>query len=173
MGAVASVDHLGRRMLFLISAWGMLVSFIIISGLSGGFATTGTAAICIAVIPFLYIYYAFYDIALICHIAEIWPYQLRARGMALGQMSTYFAIFFNVFVNPIVLEAIAWKYYLIYVAILIIFVLNIYFCYPETKGYTLEEMAVIFDGQQGPAILEGVATKAKAKAVEAQLDEVP
>jgi MFS family permease len=62
--AAAYVDKLGRRPLFLISSVGMLVSFIIISGLSGGFATTGASSVGLAVVPFLYIYFAFYDVAL-------------------------------------------------------------------------------------------------------------
>lgn len=62
--AAAVVDRIGRRPLFLISSVGMLLSYITISGLSGSFATTGATATGLAVIPFLYIYYAFYDVAL-------------------------------------------------------------------------------------------------------------
>lgn len=57
------VDKLGRRPLFLISCVGMLVSYITISGLSGGFASTHSSPVGLAVVPFLFIYYAFYDIA--------------------------------------------------------------------------------------------------------------
>lgn len=64
VGAAACVDRLGRRPLFLTSSVGMLISFILISGLSGGFATSGSSKVGIAVVPFLYIYYGFYDIAL-------------------------------------------------------------------------------------------------------------
>jgi hypothetical protein len=42
----------------------MLISYIIITGLSGSFAQTGTASTGVAVIPFLFIYFAGYDIAL-------------------------------------------------------------------------------------------------------------
>ncbi|WQF79377.1 Putative major facilitator, sugar transporter, major facilitator superfamily [Colletotrichum destructivum] len=151
VSAAVSVDRLGRRPLFLISSGGMLASFIVISGLSGSFDTTKTASVGIAVVPFLYIYNAFYDIAftplIVSYPAEIWPYQLRARGTALTQMATYFGIFFNVFVNPIALEAIGWKYYLVFVAILVVGCFIVYFFYPETRGHTLEEMAVIFDGE--------------------------
>lgn len=62
--AAAYVDKIGRRPLFLISSVGMLVSYVVISGLSGSFATTGASAVGLAVVPFLYIYYGFYDIAL-------------------------------------------------------------------------------------------------------------
>ncbi|TPX13097.1 uncharacterized protein E0L32_006523 [Thyridium curvatum] len=154
VGAAAMVDRLGRRFLWLASSIGMLASFILISGLSGSFATTHTASVGIAVVPFLFIYYAFYDIAFtpltIAYPAEIWPYHLRSRGLALCGISTYIAVSFNIFVNPIALEAIGWKYYVVFAVILVFVVLTIYFFYPETKGHTLEEMAVVFDGEDAP-----------------------
>lgn len=57
------------------------------------------------------------------------------------------AIFFNTFVNPIALESIGWKYYFVFVVVLIVMGFTVYFFYPETKGYTLEHMAVLFDGE--------------------------
>ncbi|KAF9877023.1 sugar transporter [Colletotrichum karsti] len=152
VSAAISVERVGRRKLFLTSCFGMLTNYIIITGLSGGFAATGKGPVGLAVVPFLYIYYSFYDIAftplIVSYPAEIWPYQLRARGTALTQMTTYLGIFFNVFVNPIAMDAIGWKYYLVFVVILIIGTIIIYFFYPETRGHTLEEMAVIFDGDE-------------------------
>lgn len=62
--AAAVIDRLGRRAAFLTSSVGMLVCYITISGLSGGFANTGRSAVGIAVVPMLYLYYGFYDIAL-------------------------------------------------------------------------------------------------------------
>ncbi|KAK7216145.1 hypothetical protein V2G26_004148 [Clonostachys chloroleuca] len=110
----------------------------------------------LAVIPFLFIYYAFYDIAftplLVSYPAEIWSYTLRARGTALTQMSTYAAIFFNTFVNPIALNDIGWKYYAVFAVILLEVTITIYFLYPETRGHTLEEMAVVFG--EGDAVAE-------------------
>lgn len=65
-GAVGAllVDRAGRRPLFLISASVMLASYITITGLSGSFASTGSAPTGTAVIPFIFIYFAGYDIAL-------------------------------------------------------------------------------------------------------------
>lgn len=77
MGSAFFVDRLGRRPLFLTSCFGMLASYIIITGLSGSFAKSGASATGIAVIPFLFVYYAFYDIAfnplLVSYVCEIWP----------------------------------------------------------------------------------------------------
>lgn len=58
------------------------------------------------------------------------------------------AVSFNIFVNPIALEAIAWKYYIVFVAVLVGGTFVCYFYYPETRGYTLEEIAVVFDGDE-------------------------
>ena len=55
-------------------------------------------------------------------------------------------MFFNTFVNPIALAAIAWRYYIVFIVVLVVFGVTAYFFYPETKGYSLEQIAVIFDG---------------------------
>ena len=62
-----------------------------------------------AVIPILYAFYAFYDIAFTPPLGsyEIWQYTLPARGVALVHFATQVAVFFNIFVNPIALAAIA------------------------------------------------------------------
>ena len=164
VGAAFSVDRLGRRKLFLASSIGMLCSYIVISGLSGSFANTGLAATGVAVIPFLFIFYGFYDIAftplIVSYTCEIWPYSFRAKGLSLTFISTQLAVFFNIFVNPIALDAIGWKYYLVYVAILAIITITIWFTYPETNGHTLEQMAKIFDGDDADVSSEGEAVKA-------------
>ncbi|KKK20905.1 hypothetical protein AOCH_007219 [Aspergillus ochraceoroseus] len=143
------VDFAGRRMLFIISTVTMLISYILITGLAGSFATTQVSAVGTAVIPFLFIFYGGYDLAwtplLVSYPAEIWSYSLRAKGVSLAYMFTYLALLFNQLVNPIALDAIGWKYYILYIALLVIILVNVWFTYPETRGYSLEEMAVLFD----------------------------
>lgn len=60
-------------------------------------------------------------------------------------MSCIIAIIFNIFVNPIALEAIGWKYYIVYIVLLVLYLATIFLAYPETRGFTLEEMASVFD----------------------------
>lgn len=57
------VDIVGRRFLFLTSTAGMLVSMAVVTGLSAGYAEHHQNAVGTAVIPFLFIFYGFYDIA--------------------------------------------------------------------------------------------------------------
>ncbi|KAJ5618334.1 sugar transporter (hexose transporter) [Penicillium herquei] len=128
------VEKVGRRTLFL---------------LSGGFYETGHQAVGTAVVPFLFIYFAGYDIALTplltAYPCEVWPFRLRSRGLTVAWVSVVFGNMFNTFVNPIALDSIGWKYYFVFVAVLIAYEITVYFSYPETRGHTLEDMAMIFD----------------------------
>ncbi|KAH7118328.1 sugar transporter [Dactylonectria macrodidyma] len=155
IAAAFNVERFGRRPLFLASASIMLISFIIVTGLSGSFASTGSSSLGIAVIPFLYIFNAGYAIAmtpfLTAYPCEIWQFSLRSRGLAVTWVSTVAAIFFNTFVNAIALDAIQWKYYFVFIGMLTLLWLTVYFAYPETRGHTLEQMAVIFDGENAAA----------------------
>ena len=50
------------------------------------------------------------------------------------------------FVNPIALDSIGWHYYIVFCVFLVIILATTWFLFPETKGYSLEEIAEIFDG---------------------------
>lgn len=63
VGACA-VERVGRRRLFQLSAGIMLVSFAVITGLTAGFEKSQNAPIGLAVVPFLFIFFGGYDIAL-------------------------------------------------------------------------------------------------------------
>ncbi|KAL3484846.1 general substrate transporter [Aspergillus germanicus] len=173
------IERAGRRPLFLTSAGIMLISYIIITGLSGAFAETGAAATGTTVIPFIFIYFAGYDIAmtplLTAYPCEIWPFALRSRGLSVAWLSAIFALIFNTFVNPIALAAIAWKYYFVFVAVLVVYSFIAFFFYPETKGYSLEHVAFVFDGEQaavGGGLGEKAAIKAEKEAEDTQVEHV-
>lgn len=40
------------------------------------------------------------------------------------------------------------RYYIIICAIIILEILMVYFTYPETRSITLEEISIVFDGEQ-------------------------
>jgi hypothetical protein len=63
-------------------------------------------------------------------------------------VTTILAIFFNTFINPIALDAIGWKYYFVFVVVCAAYGVTAFIFYPETRGYSLEQMAVIFDGDE-------------------------
>lgn len=181
MGALAA-ERYGRRILWLLSASGMLCAFIVVTALSGVFAERGIKSAGFAVVPFLFIFFGFYDIAFtplsIAYPVEILPFELRSKGLSINLSVVFGAGFFNrechplrnmfmhpntasEYVNPIALDAIQWKFYFVYIGALTSMLPTIYFLFPETKGRTLEEIAVIFDGPEANSTLShGLTTGA-------------
>ncbi|KEZ45040.1 hypothetical protein SAPIO_CDS2448 [Scedosporium apiospermum] len=149
-GAALNVERFGRRPLFLLSILGMLISYCLVMGFSAGFDSTKKSGLGIAVIPALFLYYGFYDIAWtplpVPYTAEILPFKLRTKGLAIFTSVGTMANAFNQFVNPIALQAITWKYYAVYITILLFYLVFAYFMYPETRNYTIEEVSMLFDG---------------------------
>jgi hypothetical protein len=79
---------------------------------------------------------------------EIFPYQQRAKGIAVEQLTVRFAVFFNTYVNPVALDSIGWKYYIVYCAWILVEILTVYFLFPETHNRTLEELSFMFEGKE-------------------------
>lgn len=68
------------------------------------------------------------------------------------------ALVFNAFVNSIAIEAIAWKYYLVYVVFLGVITTVVYLFYAETTGLSLEQISAVFDG---PLIVASLFNKSE------------
>lgn len=162
-GAVAS-ERYGRRILWLLSTM-LMLAFLSASTLAAALHTEKHLSIAgIAVVPLLFLFFGGYDIAysplFISYPAEILPFQLRAKGIAVTLSVDAVACFFNQYVNPVAFTAIEWRYYCVFIGCLFAFLALIYFLFPETKGRSLEEVAMIFDQKNRP---EG-DEKAKPKA---------
>ncbi|CAH6722034.1 high-affinity glucose transporter Hxt2p [[Candida] jaroonii] len=151
-GGALLVDNLGRRKLLLTSGGGMLISFVIWTALSANFEQTGSGGSGKAVVAFIFIFYGFYDVAmtslLFAYPSEISTTLIRSKIVSVELFSIYAALVVANFCNPIALDSIHWKYYLVFVVVLALGTANIYFFYPETKGYSLEEISKIFDGEE-------------------------
>lgn len=149
LSAAFLVDRLGRRTLFLWSGLGMLVSYIVWTACSAVNSETGNKSAGIVVVVCLFTYFFHYDIAwtplLFGYPTEIFPYSLRSKGIALELFAIYGSLIIAAFANPIGLDNIGWKYYIVFCVLLVIFFFITYFLFPETKGYSLEEIASIFD----------------------------
>ncbi|KAF7327815.1 Hexose transporterarabidopsis thliana mutm-like protein-1 [Mycena kentingensis (nom. inval.)] len=146
------VDYVGRRTLFLVSTGGMLFAFACWATSEAIFNSMHKAAAAKATIPIIFVFYFFYDLAftplLVSYSLEILPYRIRAKGFAVMNLVVFLTSAFNQFVNPWALDAIGWLYYLVYLGWLVIELAFVWFCVVETKGKTLEETAIIFDGPE-------------------------
>jgi hypothetical protein len=88
---------------------------------------------------------------------EILPYGLRAKGFTWLNFCVTGALFFNQYINAIALEALAWKYYIVYCVFLGFEVFVIYSFLIETRYTPMEEIAKYFDGDSAVDVGE-VAT---------------
>lgn len=61
-------------------------------------------------------------------------------------MSIYGSLVILAFVNPIAVGNLGWRYYIVFCVLLVVILITTWFLFPETKGYSLEEIAEIFDG---------------------------
>lgn len=161
------VDKIGRRKLFLTSCVGMLLCFVATTISLARFphgpgGENNNAAH--SVIVFIFLYYISYNIGfsgmLVSYSSEILPYRLRAKGLTLMWLCVDLSLWFNQYVNPIALEKIGWKYYLVYCVWLVFELLVVWKFYIETKDTPLEEIAKHFDGQK--AVIGGAAATEKA-----------
>lgn len=141
----------GRRVLFL---WALIAVFICLIAITTGsavFATdTFNKSASYAVVAFIYLFSPAYNLGmngnLGLYITEILPYNLRLRGMAIFQFWTLGLIALSTFAIPVGLENMAWRFYCIFIGWVVVEFAVMWWLFPETKGPSLEEIAMIFDG---------------------------
>jgi MFS family permease len=137
LGFAFTVDRFGRRTLFLTAGIGMLISFTIWTACAAMYEKTGQQG--------------YGNAVLASYTVEILPYKIRAKGLTLCFCFTALSGVFNQYVNPIGLKNLAWKFYFVYIAVLVIQCIMIYFYYVETRGLPLEEIARVIDGDNAAA----------------------
>jgi sugar porter (SP) family MFS transporter len=150
--ASSMVEHFGRRLLFLTSVCGMCLFFTLQTICTARYRIDGNTSAAHAVIAFIFLYYASYDLAftplIVTYTLEILPYNIRAKGFNIFNFTISVALIFNQYVNPIALANMDWKYYIVYCVWLVCEGVFLYFYVVETKDRTLEETAALFDGEE-------------------------
>ncbi|CAK4031208.1 Lactose permease [Lecanosticta acicola] len=174
------VDRLGRRTLFTFSGVVMLLSYIVWTACSAVNDATGSRPAGIVVIVCLFVFYLGYDCAytplLMSYPTEIFPFSIRSKGLTCELLSIYGSLVIAAFVNPIGLDTIGWRYYIVFCCFLAFFLAITYFTFPETRGHSLEEIAEVFDGPRIATDAEMLDSKAKKEDdkehIEEKIDEV-
>lgn len=176
-------------MLFLIAAIGMLVVFSVWTGsvlllsilkssfanlyrCSAVYAETGNNGAGSAVLAMIFLFYGVAGFAwpglTVAYCTEILPYSIRAKGLAICLGVTALSGVLNQYANPIGLADLAWKFYFVYIVILVIEVGCIWFLFVETKGPTLEEIAILFDGKEA-RVSKGIETDVQGEVHEVEV----
>lgn len=117
-------DRIGRRTLWLISFIGMILANVPLTISSAMYAQHGSKGASFAVVVFLFIYDAAFNLAnnplLYCYPTEILPFPIRAKGLSIQVAVSQAALTINQYVNPIALDSIGFYYYIFYLGMLIL-----------------------------------------------------
>lgn len=114
-----------------------------------------------AVMFFVFFYGLFVDAASFIYSSEIYPTNIRSRGMALSTMTYFVACIVSpqythsgfvadhvqqTYVTPgaTAVADIGWRYFVLFACLTVVSIVVIYFFYPETSKRSLEELAVHF-----------------------------
>lgn len=107
------IDKLGRRPMWLTATSGQMTTMAVIMGLSASYAKTGTTAVGVAVVPFFFFFYGFYNVAYTpmsySYPIENVTFSLRTKGSAIYIAIQTCAVALNVWVNPVALDALHWR----------------------------------------------------------------
>ncbi|KAH9214696.1 general substrate transporter [Leptodontidium sp. 2 PMI_412] len=162
------VNRFGRRLMFLTSTVGMLITYIIWTALEATYEKStnleggGSKGVAKGVLAMIFLYNMAFSIGWgplqVTYVVEILPYHLRARGLVLYNLFVALALIFNQYANPVGVTNIKWKYYVVYDVWLFVELIVVYFLFVETRGASLEETAAILDGTEiQERFVEGVA----------------
>lgn len=143
-------DKFKRKTMFLTGLSTMLVCYVIWTILSALDQKAGfmNKSLSIGVVAFIYLYNGFNPFCANIgtpYVMELSPFSLRAKASMIYQLSGNVVGLFNNYVNPIAMEKITWKYYIVYDVWLAVLILIVIFIFPETHGKALEEVTESFD----------------------------
>lgn len=142
------LDKLGRRRPMMWGSFGLAISMMMISILlsfvgSGPGKQTASASV-----AFFFTYMLIFGASVNCipwvYVPEILPLHVRAKGSAIGTSANALWNFFVVMVTPTITTSLPWQWPLIFMALNLLFIPLVFFCYPETANLTLEEMDLLF-----------------------------
>ena len=143
--AFFTIERLGRRVLMISSSIMLCISMAILAGTTSN--PDNSAALIVAVV-FVYMFEGTFSIGYsglpYLYAAEIAPLEHRAATNAISTATLWVFSFLLAEVTPVGLNTIKNRYFIIYAVFNAVIAMLVYFCFPETKGRTLEEIDEIF-----------------------------
>jgi sugar porter (SP) family MFS transporter len=135
---MALIDKLGRKTLLLIGAVGTAACLF---GVSWVFFTHSHQS---SLLWFLVIYIAFFAISqgavIWVYIGEVFPNRVRAKGQSVGSSSHWIMNAIIAYTFPQLAKSSGAYPFVFFGAMMVVQFFVVLLSYPETKGYTLEEM---------------------------------
>ncbi|ORX43072.1 general substrate transporter [Hesseltinella vesiculosa] len=77
--------------------------------------------------------------------AEIYPLRVRAMAVSLSTAANWLFNWVLSFMVPYAMQSLRYGLYMLFAGFNFLMMVHVYLAYPETKGYTLEEMDIVFE----------------------------
>ncbi|KAJ1558617.1 hypothetical protein HK096_008938 [Nowakowskiella sp. JEL0078] len=148
IGAFTLIERIGRRPMFMLGNTATILGMIWIGICSSQAVDTANVGASYAAVVGIYITNIFYAMCWTplqaLYPTEIWPFTERARAVGVTQIFFGLSGYVWSWANSLGLGNLGWKYYFVIVVVNAVWLVLMYFFFPETKGRTLEELTVIF-----------------------------
>jgi sugar porter (SP) family MFS transporter len=136
--AMTMIDRIGRKKLLLIGSVGTAVALTGVAAIF--FAGTHQDLLVWCLVVFI-AFFAFSQGAVIwVYLSEVFPTRVRAKGQSLGSLTHWVMAALLSFLFPVVAASSGGFPFVIFAAMMVLQFFVVLFFYPETKGYSLEEM---------------------------------
>lgn len=176
------IDRFKRPTLLSLGVGGCASCLVILCALIGKYASSpealqnpNTAALNAAVVM-IYLLTAFYQLGLdgvqFAYLGELFPYQIRAKGMVLGIATICGMNIMWLQTAPVAFETIGWRFYICFFVPGFIAATIIWFYFPDTLGLPLEEVARLFGDHDEVLNPEAVAEEYSGKIEEKSKGDV-
>lgn len=182
MVAIPQIERWGRRRLFMVCALGQGVCYLLITVLLAMNEKPGYAhaeQVASASVAFFFAYYVFFG----CGFqgipwllpVEINSLSMRTKGAGLATATNWAMNFMVVEITPVGIQALGYRFYIIWTVLNFSFVPIIYLFYPETANRALEDIDLFFRENQGVFVHrnpEAISTKRPARYIEMEKELV-
>ena len=142
--SVPMIKYFNRRTVIMFVASGQAATMAILAilmSIGGKGAGIGAAA-------FLFVFNTFFGIGYAqlswLYPAEITPLSIRAPANALSTSSNWLFNFMVVMITPVAFNNLGWRTYIMFAVFNAVGVPIYWYCFPESKGRSLEEIDLIF-----------------------------
>ncbi|KAJ2796279.1 hypothetical protein H4R21_004777 [Coemansia helicoidea] len=172
--AILWIDRWGRRPTLLVGTVCIIVFYLALALLLRSYdvaapaASAGARGLGIASIVMVYMVVASFAFSwgpcvwLVA--SEIFPTHLRATASSVTTATNWISNFVVTLTSPILLQAIGWRLFMAFSAIMVVNLAVIYLFLPETKNMTLEEMDSVFADSVWAFRLPSAGSKASSPA---------
>ena len=135
---VSLIDKLGRKTLLLIGAVGCGLA---LAGVAFVFARNTHQALLLPLLVGFIIFFAISQGAVIwVYLSEVFPTNVRSKGQSLGSSAHWIMNAIVSWSFPVIAAHSRALPFAFFAAMMVVQFFTVWFIYPETKGYTLEDM---------------------------------